>query len=238
MQPTTNFYKEFINIIPNGHITFKGIKYLIAILLFIIAFFNTVMTIGIQNVNFKYLIFIILNILLIVLRLRIKRYFILKKSYQNISYNFYKTKVKYIDLSVNKIEKEIDYRDIKEISLKQTFLQEIFNLGDITISTNSQANSYNEIKLIDIKNPKQEYIDIKTIIQHERDEKAKIEENLLLNLNPKFIFIHQLINKTVNIFLTYLILGLILLSYGLLDIIKEIPILGVIIVLIMIFIYT
>lgn len=88
---------------------------------------------------------------------------ITKKQYEKISYDFYKTKVIFKDEFLNMSKKEIKYKDIKEITMRQTFLQRKFNLGDIILRTSAEGYS-NGIVIVDIENVENEYNKIKKII--------------------------------------------------------------------------
>ena len=86
-----------------------------------------------------------------------------KKEYDKCFYNFYDTKIIYKDTFINKEEKEINYAFISEIVIQQTFLQRLFNIGNIIFYTN--ASSYNSgIVFKEIHDVEKVYKNIKQII--------------------------------------------------------------------------
>lgn len=62
-----------------------------------------------------------------------------KFQYKNISYRFYKTKVAYVDGFLNKEEKEVKYKHIREVTMTQNILERIFGLGKIRLYTNASS---------------------------------------------------------------------------------------------------
>jgi len=68
-----------------------------------------------------------------------------KMQYNKLVYNFYLTKVQYIDGFFNKEEKELKYKFIREVSMKQNILERLCGIGTIRIFTNASSpyGSYN-----------------------------------------------------------------------------------------------
>ena len=66
-----------------------------------------------------------------------------KKQYSKLVYNFYKTKVEYIDGFLNKEEKELKYKHIREVTMTQNVLERMFNIGTIRVFTNASSGGYN-----------------------------------------------------------------------------------------------
>lgn len=66
-----------------------------------------------------------------------------KKQYNKLEYNFYKTKVEYIDGFLNKEEKELKYKHIREVTMTQNILERMFKLGTIRVFTNASSGGYN-----------------------------------------------------------------------------------------------
>lgn len=89
---------------------------------------------------------------------------ITKKQYNNFCYDFYKTKVVYKDKFLNLSEKEVKYKYIREITMRQTFVQRYFNLGDIILFTNAENSYGNGIRIINVENVEDIYKNIKSII--------------------------------------------------------------------------
>lgn len=94
----------------------------------------------------------------------IVRAIIEKKQYNNFRYDFYKTKVIYKDSFINLAEKEVKYKYIREITMRQTFVQRYFNLGDIVLFTNAESSYSNGIRIMNVENVEDVYKNIKSII--------------------------------------------------------------------------
>ena len=63
--------------------------------------------------------------------------------YKNLSYNFYATKVEYVDGFLNKEEKELKYKFVREVTMSQSILERICGIGTIKIFTNASSGGYN-----------------------------------------------------------------------------------------------
>lgn len=69
-----------------------------------------------------------------------------KIQYDDIEYNFYATKVEYKDGFLNKEEKELKYKFIREITMTRNLLERFCGIGTIRIYTNASSNMYNRNK--------------------------------------------------------------------------------------------
>ncbi len=90
--------------------------------------------------------------------------FFSKKQYDNYSYDFYKTKVIYRDSFLNVSEKEVKYKYIREVTMRQTFIQRFFNIGNIVLFTNAETGMGNGICIVNVENVQDIYKKIKTTI--------------------------------------------------------------------------
>ncbi len=88
-----------------------------------------------------------------------------KKQIENYTYDFYKTKVIYKDSFINLAEKEVKYKNIREITMRQTFFQRLFNLGTIILFTNAETGFGNGIFINNVENVKDVYNQIKTVVE-------------------------------------------------------------------------
>lgn len=88
-----------------------------------------------------------------------------KKQYDNYRYDFYKTKVIYQDSFINISEKEVKYKYIREVVMRQTFIQRWFNLGNIILFTNAETGFANGIYIVNVENVQEVYQNIKSIIE-------------------------------------------------------------------------
>ena len=70
--------------------------------------------------------------------------------YKNLAYNFYTTKVEYIDGFLNKEEKELKYKYVREVTMSQSILERMCGIGTIKIFTNASSGyggrSHNSMK--------------------------------------------------------------------------------------------
>lgn len=87
-----------------------------------------------------------------------------KKQYDHYTYDFYRTKVIYKDSFLNFSEKEVKYKYIREVTMRQSFIQRWFGLGTIILFTNAETGFGNGINIINIRNADDTYKKIKTII--------------------------------------------------------------------------
>ena len=98
-----------------------------------------------------------------------------KKQYNNLEYNFYATKVEYVDGFLNKEEKELKYKHIREVTMTQSILERLCAIGTIRIFTNASSGDYgnnrnnnmngrNGIYIHCVKNVQEQYKKIKEII--------------------------------------------------------------------------
>lgn len=98
-----------------------------------------------------------------------------KMQYNDLEYNFYKTKIEYKDGFFNKEEKELKYKHIREITMSQGILERICGIGTIKIFTNASSGVYNAnnhgsmrgrngIYIHCIENVQEEYKKVKQII--------------------------------------------------------------------------
>lgn len=87
-----------------------------------------------------------------------------KKQYDSYCYDFYKTKVIYKDSFLNLSEKEVKYKYIREVTMRQTFIQRFFNIGNIVLFTNAETGFASGIFIINVENVQDVYRNIKSII--------------------------------------------------------------------------
>ncbi|HAB66234.1 MAG TPA: hypothetical protein DCE23_02585 [Firmicutes bacterium] len=87
-----------------------------------------------------------------------------KKQYDSYSYDFYKTKVIYKDSFLNLSEKEVKYKYIREVTMRQTFVQRYFNIGNIILFTNAETGFGNGIYIMNVEDVQDVYKNIKSII--------------------------------------------------------------------------
>lgn len=98
-----------------------------------------------------------------------------KLQYDKLEYNFYGTKVEYIDGFFNKEQKVLKYQYIREVTMKQNILERFCGIGTIKIFTNASSgygsyNSHNNMRgkngiyIHCIDNVEEQYKAIKQII--------------------------------------------------------------------------
>lgn len=89
------------------------------------------------------------------------------KQYKSYNYDFYKTKVIYKDSFINISEKEVKYKNIREVYLRRGLFQRMFNLGTIVLYTNAETGFANGIFIKDVENSEQIYKEIKQLIDEQ-----------------------------------------------------------------------
>lgn len=93
-----------------------------------------------------------------------------KIQYNHYEYNFYNTKVEYVDGFLNKEEKELKYKHIREVALKQNVIQRLFGIGTIRIFTNATSGynrnnrNMNGLQIHCVENPQEQYKKVKELI--------------------------------------------------------------------------
>ena len=87
-----------------------------------------------------------------------------KKQYDSFCYDFYKTKVIYKDSFLNLSEKEVKYKYIREVTMRQTFIQRFFNIGNIVLFTNAETGYSNGIYIMNVEDVQDIYRNIKSVI--------------------------------------------------------------------------
>ncbi len=99
-----------------------------------------------------------------------------KIQYDHYEYNFYNTKVEYMDGFLNKEEKELKYKHIREVALRQNIIQRMFNIGTIRIFTNATSGyngnnrNLNGLNIHCVENPQEQYKKVKELIDQETSE--------------------------------------------------------------------
>lgn len=86
-----------------------------------------------------------------------------KKQYQNYTYTFYGDRIVFKDTFINRSEKELKYKYIREINKKQTFIQRCFNMGNIMLYSNAETGLTSGIFMQHIENVNDIYSKIKEI---------------------------------------------------------------------------
>ena len=129
--------------------------YPIVILLIAVIFYIVSPNVGI---NIGISLFVIYAVILVISTI------VNKKQYDNRIYDFYKTKVVYGDNFLNISEKEVKYKHIREATMRQTFMQRYFNIGDIILFTNAETGFANGIYIKNVANVQEIYKKIKSII--------------------------------------------------------------------------
>ena len=104
-----------------------------------------------------------------------------KKQYDNLQYNFYHNKLEYVDGFINKEQKELKYKHIREVTMSQNILERIFNIGTIKVHTSASSgmasssnhggmNGRNGITVHCITDIRTKYQTIKEIIDEGTEE--------------------------------------------------------------------
>ena len=143
--------------------TFKfGYMVLPSVIVFgiFILFFSLIM--GMISAGVGFGVFLVSTLIMVII-LGIKT-IINKKQYDSYCYDFYKTKVIYKDSFLNLSEKEVKYKYIREVTMRQTFIQRFFNIGNIVLFTNAETGFANGIFIMNVENVQDIYKEIKSVI--------------------------------------------------------------------------
>lgn len=98
-----------------------------------------------------------------------------KMQYDDLEYNFYATKVEYKDGFINKEEKELKYKYVREVTMSQNILERFCGIGTIKIFTSASSggdsgrnhgsmNGRNGLYIHCVGNVQEQYRIIKEII--------------------------------------------------------------------------
>ena len=90
--------------------------------------------------------------------------FFKSKQYNHLIYEFYGTKVIFEDSFLNLAQKEVKYKYIREVTMRQSFVQRWFNIGNIVLYTNAETGVGNGISIVNVENVKDIYLQIKKIV--------------------------------------------------------------------------
>lgn len=99
--------------------------------------------------------------------------------YKNLEYNFYNTKVQYKDGFLNKEEKELKYKFIREVTMHQNILERMFGIGTIRLFTNassgygygrSKGNTMNGINIHCVTNVNEQFKKVRELIDEATEE--------------------------------------------------------------------
>lgn len=87
-----------------------------------------------------------------------------KKQLEYMRYDFYKTKIEYSDSFLNKAEKEVKYKHVRECVLSRTISDRIFGFGRIILFTNAESGFGNGIVIPFLENSEVVYKQIKELL--------------------------------------------------------------------------
>ena len=97
--------------------------------------------------------------------------------YKHYEYNFYNTKLEYIDGFLNKEEKELKYKYIREVTMSQNIIERLFGIGKIKVFTNASSGmnngaygnsmkNRNGIQIHCVENVEEQYKKVKELIDN------------------------------------------------------------------------
>ncbi|MCI8277234.1 MAG: PH domain-containing protein [Clostridia bacterium] len=98
--------------------------------------------------------------------------------YSKLEYNFYRTKLEYKDGFLNKQEKTLKYKNVREVTMTQNIIERIFKIGKIRIFTNASSGvaynnknkNINGVVVHCIKNVNEEYKKVKELVDNENED--------------------------------------------------------------------
>ena len=169
---TLNDDKVIFSLKPKFDLLYKVLKEGGSLL--IVLFLFSYSSLYILEGSLIFAIILLIVILYLVIKLPIE-----KKQYDNLVYNFYKTKVEYKDGFINKEEKELKYKYIREVVMSQNILERFCGIGTIKIFTSASTGynsrrgnmgSQNGIYIHCVPNVNKQYKRIKQIINQEENK--------------------------------------------------------------------
>ena len=176
----------------------QGIPALILFAMFMLIVLIIAVATGAKGSNFVNIILFgaIASILMTCIAL-----FTVYMNYKQTKYNFHNDRIEFREGFIENKKCTIYYKDIREVSLSENFLQRMQSLGTIRLLTsgsNEEIESDSSgIRFTDIKNPKEVYEKIKNIITESRNNEIKtIKEDTRENTEFKTQITSKL--KTVN----------------------------------------
>lgn len=166
-----------IQIRPKFYILYRLIWEFFKILVIGVVFFIVTLQDGVKIKEFFEFILSNLKIIIgILLPYIIIKLIFDKKQYDNTEYNFYATRVEYKDGFMNKEEKELKYKHIREVRMTKDITDRMFSIGTIVIYTNAsnggeRSRGTNGIFIHCVENVEEKYNMIKKIIDEGGIEK-------------------------------------------------------------------
>lgn len=112
-----------------------------------------------------YLSLISLPFCLLIMIITLIQAFFKKAQLRNMNYEFYRTKIEYSDSFLNKAEKEVKYKHIRETVLSRRIFDRIFGLGAVILYTNAESGFGNGIVIPCLENSEAVYKEIKELLE-------------------------------------------------------------------------
>ena len=132
------------------------------IILYFVFFLACMIFYGSINIYAGFLISLV--VLIVFLFVFVIKLIMTKKHYMHCCYKIYNDKIIYKDRFLNYVDKEIKYVNIREIFMKQSYLQRFFNIGNIVLYTSADGEYVNGIVITDVKDVMNVYNNLKEII--------------------------------------------------------------------------
>ena len=125
--------KVIYNIKPQfniGYQIFRLLKYGIFAFILLLIFLDGFFDFAQSNILLVVVIYFIIALLVLI---------VTKKQYDNLEYKFYADKMEYADSFINKENKELKYKNIKEIIMRQNIFEKLCGIGTIIIATSASS---------------------------------------------------------------------------------------------------
>lgn len=150
----------------------KDLIYLIPMIAIAIYFISTMNrmttsqgnTSSISMITYVPVLLIIIGIPLLKVIITLVKSVFDKRQYENYVYTFYSDRVIFRDSFLNISEKELKYKNIREITKRQSFIQKCFNIGNIVLFSNAETGLAGGVFMINIEDVDNVYKQIKEII--------------------------------------------------------------------------
>ncbi|MBR5227395.1 MAG: PH domain-containing protein [Clostridia bacterium] len=173
-----------LNLVPTFKFSYKFFNNFFKVLgmVFFMIFYISVEFFYIFDKNIKNVYLIAFAAVLVISLIKT---FIDKLQYDKLEYKFYTDYIEYKDGFVNKEEKELKYKYVREITMSRGIIERIFGLGTINIFTNASSGYYNGrnnhggmntrngIHIHCVANVNEEYRKIRQIIDESTENEEK-----------------------------------------------------------------
>lgn len=144
---------------------FKFLYFSFSMIVTCISIIVLLATMGLLMEEFGMMLLTALGICVPIVLISLISIFFKKAQLKNMNYEFYRTKIEYSDSFLNKAEKEVKYKHIRETVLSRRIVDRIFGFGSIILFTNAESGFGNGIVIPYVENSEAVYKEIKELLE-------------------------------------------------------------------------